>query len=134
MRKQIWLSKFVSGFCTTGSVMKKRKSWSSHLCTFCQQCKETTDHIIQCNCEQSWTQYSKYIQKFFKYMQKVHTDAIIISIFKSTVSTSTSSSFTYSVPTYKVDQEYKKEAQEQDKIGWKMCLKVICKKMGSPPN
>jgi len=48
MKKQIWLTKFASGFCATASVMKKRKSWDTNVCLISQQCKETTDHLIQC--------------------------------------------------------------------------------------
>ena len=110
--------------------MKKRKLWESHLCPICEQCKETTDNVIQCKSEQSQTQYSKSIQNFFQYLEKVHTDPNIIYIFKSTLSSLTQSSFTYFIPTYEVDQDFKKAAHEQDEIRWENIFKGHLSKNG----
>ena len=118
IRKQIWVTKYVSGFCATGSVMKKRKLWDNHLCPICHQCKETTSHIITCQDERSIKQYNTSITKFFNHLERVHTDPTILHIFKTTLSTSTPSSFISSIPSYETDHEFQHAAREQDEIGW----------------
>ena len=122
-KKQIWLAKFVSGFCATGSVMKKRKLWNNNLCPLCQEHKETTDHIIQCLDERSRLQYHKSTKKFLTHLKRVHTDPTIISIFTSVLQNPLPTFFTTHVPTYETDQDYMKAANEQDKIGWKNIFK-----------
>jgi len=123
MKKQIWLTKFASGFCATASVMKKRKSWDTNLCPICQQCKENTDHLIQCQDERSKSHYQKAIQKLFKFLKNSHTHLPIIQIFHSTLSNNLPTSFEYFVPTYEIDQDIIRASREQDEIGWKNIFK-----------
>ena len=123
MKKQIWLTKFTSGFCATASVMKKRKSWDTNLCPICQQCKENTDHLIQCQDERPKSHYQKAIQKLFKFLKNSHTHPSIIQIFQSTLSNNLPTSFEYFVPTYGIDQDVITAAREQDEIGWKNIFK-----------
>ena len=118
MCRQIWVTKYVSGFCATGSVMKKRKLWDDQLCPICHQCKETTSHIITCQDERSIKQYDTSITKFFHHLERVHTDPTILRIFKDTLSTSIPSTFISSIPPYETDQEFQVAAKEQDEIGW----------------
>ena len=122
-RRRIWLTKFVSGFCATGSVMKKRKLWDDELCPLCGCCKETTDHIIQCTDERSRLQYQKSIKKFITYLKKSHTDPTIISIFENATITAIPTRFKLRVPAYETDPDYAIAADEQDAIGWKNLFK-----------
>ena len=123
MTRQIWLTKFVSGFCATGSVMKKRELWDNQLCPICQSCKETTAHVITCTDERSTEQYNKSITKFFKHLERLHTDPTILHIFKLTLSTSTPTSFKNNVPPNEIDAEFIEAAEEQDLIGWENVFK-----------
>jgi len=145
--RQIWLTKFVSGFCATGSVMKKRELWDNQLCPICQSCKETTAHIITCTDERSTEQYNKSITKFFQHLERLHTDPTILHIFKSTLSTSTPTSFKNNVPPNEMDAEFIEAAEEQDLIGWDnvfkghitrkwaaLQLKHFCRMYQNPPS
>ena len=110
--------KYVSGFCATASVMKKRKLWETQLCPICQNCKETTNHIITCRDERSTSQYSKSIKNFFDHLERIHTDPTILLIFKSTLTTSIPSTFASHVPPYEPDDDFHATSKEQDQIGW----------------
>ena len=89
----------------------------------CQQCKENIDHLIQCQDESPKSHYQKVIQKLFKFLKNSHTHPSIIQIFQSTLSNNLPTSFEYFVPTYEIDQDVIKAAQEQDEIGWKNIFK-----------
>jgi len=123
MKRQIWLTKFTSGFCATASVMKNRKAWDTNLCPICQQSKENTDHLIQCQDERSKSQYQKAIQKLFTFLKNSHAHPSIKRIFQSALSNNLPTSFEYFVPTYEIDQDVRIAAREQDEIGWKNIFK-----------
>ena len=46
--RQIWLTKFTSGFGATAHRMKLRKQWETKICPLCKLTIEITLHIIQC--------------------------------------------------------------------------------------
>jgi hypothetical protein len=46
--KQLWISKFSSGHCAVGKMMKIRKEWTHNQCPICLDYNETNGHVLLC--------------------------------------------------------------------------------------
>ena len=116
--RQIWLTKFTSGFCATAQRMKIRKQWETNICPICKLDIETTSHIIQCTDPCVKEHYKKCAKNFFRYLHSINTHPNIIQIFKQTLQTSTPTTFVSQISSYETNTLFLQAAHEQDIIGW----------------
>ena len=118
VRKQIWATKYASGFYAHASRMQQRGLWNENTCPICKHEIENSRHMIKCNDEKTKVQYAKSIQKFFDYIHKVHTHPSICTIFEQALKDSTPTSFAILTENMESDNMIKMAAIEQDEIGW----------------
>ena len=53
VRRQIWVTKYVSGFFANATKMYQRGVWDNNLCPMCMSQPKTSSHLIECNNERS---------------------------------------------------------------------------------
>ena len=85
IQRQLWVTKFVSGFCAVASKMEQRKQWESEQCPLCQSCREKTSHVIMCEDFRAYKQYHASVQTLLEWMQSNNTSPHIQNILKQTL-------------------------------------------------
>ena len=68
-----WVSKFESGWCATGKMMKK---WKYRLVDNCPRCGapgESTTHILKCRAASAETQWGKSMMELSKWLEENNT-------------------------------------------------------------
>jgi len=114
--RQIWATKFVSGFCGVAEKMNERQQWESNLCPLCQVNSENAMHVVKCKDHRAIQKYEKLLQQLHAWLdaQMTHPDIIITII--TTLSATNISSFTTNLPPLS-DKHCHTAAQHQDLIG-----------------
>ena len=78
--RQRWLSKFATGFCGTGKMLKIYK-WQTHTkCPRCLQDNETTEHVLRCQGEQTQEIWESELPVLELWMKKNNIHSELISI------------------------------------------------------
>ena len=83
--RQLWLTKYVSGFCATATKMHERGKWESPLCPLCSRCNENTKHIIICQDTRAQTKYATLLRSFIQFLHKINTHPFIIQTFENSL-------------------------------------------------
>jgi hypothetical protein len=111
---RLWVSKHVSGFFGTGSMMKNWQFWEHSECPCCQHPREDKTHMMTCpseDCSETWHQSLLGLEAW---MIETDTDPAICEVILLTLEDRdpTKSFATFSNP------RTLRAAQAQDQIGW----------------
>ena len=68
-----WISKHISGFCSTGRRMHLMKVWDSPFCPCCKSELEDTEHILKCHHPKMVHSFDKLIEDVNTWMEKNNT-------------------------------------------------------------
>jgi hypothetical protein len=75
--RQLWISKFSSGHCAVGRMMKIRKEWTHDKCPLCLEDNETNDHVLLCQDPRALQQWDTLATKLDKDLQNMTTATTI---------------------------------------------------------
>jgi hypothetical protein len=75
--KQLWISKFSSGHCAVGKMMKIRKEWTHDKCPLCFEDNETNDHVLLCQDPRALQHWDTLATKLDKELQNMTTATTI---------------------------------------------------------
>jgi len=116
LHRQIWATKFVSGFCGVAEKMKERDQWESNLCPLCMQQSENAMHVLLCRDHRALQKYQTLLQQLHEYLDNQLTNPDIIISIISTLSPINTDTFSYNLPP-NPDFTCALAAQQQDIIG-----------------
>jgi len=115
--RQLWVTKFASGFLPTALAMQGRGDWDDTKCPICQNVTETTNHILSCSDERASNIYRNRLKRFETWMLSVNTDPILVLIIVSSLKPKYPTSF-YDPQFHYQSPTLTKASQSQDVIGW----------------
>jgi len=118
LHRQIWLTKFVSGFCATAMKMHERGKWKSPLCPLCNMNPENTKHVIICTDTRATDKYRNLLHAFVKFLERINTHPGIVQLFHSSLYPQRPTSFLLSRIIFNYDNSFQSAAKQQDQIGW----------------
>ena len=118
IHRQIWLTKFVSGFCATAAKMHERKQWESPLCPLCSKCNENTKHVITCKDDRAQKKYALLLRSFIQFLHKINTHPFIIHTFENSLQHQQPTSFVRHSTSFHTEPLLLHAASQQDVIGW----------------
>ena len=116
LHRQIWATKFVSGFCGVAEKMKERNQWESNLCPLCSQQSENALHVILCEDQRALQNYEDLLQQLHEYLDHQLTNPDIIISIISTLSSTNKHTFVMNLPPHP-EVTCIAAAQQQDTIG-----------------
>ena len=114
--KQLWISKFSSGHCAVGEMMKIRKEWTHDKCPICLDDNETNEHVLLCQDPRALLNWETLAAKLDKDMQNMTTAPTI----RRTIMRKIHKWRNKHSPALNVTDEYGEHeaALVQDRIGW----------------
>jgi hypothetical protein len=114
--KQLWISKFSSGHCAVGKMMKIRKEWTHDKCPLCFEENETNEHVLLCQDPRAIQHWESLAKKLDHDMQNMTTAPTI----RRTIMRKLHIWRTRQQDTLNLTDEYGERAAAlaQDRIGW----------------
>lgn len=114
--KQMWVSKFSSGHCAVGRMMKKRKEWTHDKCPLCFANDENNEHVLKCEDPRAIAHWEKLEEKLTKDLKTMQTaPAIRRTIMRKLYNWKRRRAVPFQATNEYGEQE---AALAQDKIGW----------------
>jgi hypothetical protein len=114
--KQLWISKFSSGHCAVGKMMKIRKEWTHDKCPLCLEETETNEHVLLCQDPRALQHWEILATKLDHDMQNMTTAPTI----RRTIMRKLHTWRKRQQHTLNLTDEYGERAAAlaQDRIGW----------------
>ena len=117
--KKKWLSKWMTGFCGVGKMMKIYGLQQHTKCPKCQQPNETTTHVMQCQSYGTHCLWSKLMRSFATWIEKNKgPETLAQAIIDNLTAWRQQSPF----PPLPDDRNIRAAVLEQDDIGWRSFL------------
>jgi len=116
IHRQIWATKFVSGFCGVAEKMHERGQWESTLCPLCHQESENAMHVMTCTDCRAVQKYYQLLENLHAWMDRNLTHPEIIISIIATLSPTNQDSFFLHLPPQS-SKHCVVAAKQQDIIG-----------------
>jgi len=98
LSRQIWATKFVSGFCGVAEKMQERGQWESNMCPLCHMTSENAMHVVTCTDCRALTAYHQLTLRLQSWLDSTLTHPEIVISILSTLAPSNHKSFFYNLP------------------------------------
>ena len=117
--KKKWLSKWMTGFCGVGKMMKIYGLQQHTKCPKCQQPNETTTHVIQCQSYGTHCLWSKLMRSFVTWIDKNEGPELLAQVIIDNLTAWRQQS---PFPPLPLDRNIRAAVLDQDDIGWRSFL------------